>query len=117
MSKTSRLLHISAHTFHVIALLAAFVVSLVASILINLNLPATRRLTCTAVTYALKDLFIGQLVIEHIDEIGIDGVRGARVRVLDETGAQVIFADGVNANAWVLGIVRSAAAGSDELSI
>lgn len=117
MSKQARVRLVIAHTLHVFALVVAFAVSLVASLLLNVNLPATRRFVCAAVTFALKNVFEGQLIIERVDDIGIDGVRGARVRVLDETGAQVVLADGINANAWVLGIVQSAAMGPGEISI
>jgi len=117
MSKQSRLRLVIAHTLHVLALAIAFAVSLVASLLLNVNLPATRRFVATAVTFALKDLFEGRLIIERIDGIGLDGARGVRVRVLDDTGAQVILADGVNANAWVLGIVKSVLLGSGEMEI
>jgi translocation and assembly module TamB len=117
MSKQARARLIIAHTLHVFALVVAFVVSLVASLLLNVNLPATRRFVCAAVTAALKNVFEGQLIIERVDDIGIDGIRGARARVLDETGAQVVLADGINANAWVVGIVQSAAMGPGEISI
>ncbi|MEO7111937.1 MAG: translocation/assembly module TamB domain-containing protein [Polyangiaceae bacterium] len=117
MPKQTRLRLIIAHTLHVIALVVTFALSLVAALFLNLNLPATRRFVASAVTYALGDLFEGKLVIDHIDAIGLGGVRGVRAHVLDDTGQQVIRVGGLNANAWVIGIVKSVVLGSGDIEI
>jgi translocation and assembly module TamB len=117
MPKQTRLRLIIAHTLHVIALVLTFALSLVAALFLNLNLPATRRFVATAVTFALKDLFEGKLVIDRVDSISLAGVRGVRAHMLDDTGKQVILADGLNANVWVIGIVESVVRGSGDIEI
>jgi translocation and assembly module TamB len=117
MPKQTRLRLIIAHTLHVIVLAVTFALSLVAALFLNLNLPATRRFVATAVTFALKDLFEGKLVIDRVDHISLAGVRGVRAHVLDDTGQQVVLVDGLNANAWVIGIVESVVLGSGDIEI
>lgn len=117
MPKQTRIRLIIAHTLHVIVLVVTFALSLVAALFLNLNLPATRRFVATAVTFALQDLFEGKLVIDRVDNISLAGVRGVRAHMLDDTGKQVILVDGLNANAWVIGIVESVVLGSGDMEI
>lgn len=117
MSTGARAIVVAKHVFHVLVLAIGFVVCLVASALLNLNLPATRRFACRLTTYLLADLFEGKITLEKVDSIGLGGIRGARARITDDTGKQVILVDGLDANAPVLGIVRSAALGSGDIEI
>ncbi|MGH7328122.1 MAG: hypothetical protein ACREJX_07195, partial [Polyangiaceae bacterium] len=117
MSAGERALHVAKHALHVLVLALGFVVCLVASALFNLNLPATRRFACRLTTFLLADLFQGKITVEKVDSIGLTGIRGARARVTDDTGAEVIFADGIDANASVLAIVQSAVFGSGDIVV
>lgn len=117
MSVMGRIGWLLKHLLHNIVLIVAFVVSLVASVLINLNLPATRRFAANVTTFLLKDLFRGRIILEKVDSISLGGIRGARVRVLDDTGTQVGLVDGLNANAPVLGLLRSVLAGPGNMHI
>ncbi|HEX7663008.1 MAG TPA: translocation/assembly module TamB domain-containing protein, partial [Polyangiaceae bacterium] len=117
MSIVGRIAWLLKHALHNIVLIVAFVVSLVASVLLNLNLPATRRFAAHITTFLLKDLFQGKIVLEKVDSISLGGVRGARVRILDDTGQTVAYADGINASAPVLGLVRSILVGPGDMRI
>ena len=117
MSVGARALLVAKHVFHVLVLVVGFVVCLVASALLNLNLPATRRFACKLTTYLLADVFQGKITLEKVDSIGLGGVRGARARITDDTGKQVIFADGIDASAGVLGIVHSVVLGSGDMQV
>lgn len=108
---------VATHSLHVLTLVLAFAVCLVASVLLNLNLPATRRFACKLTTFLLSDLFEGKLVLEKVDHIGLDGVRGARVRISDDSGAQVIYADGLDASAAVPAMIRSILVGPGDMNV
>ena len=117
MSAGARTLAFLKHVLHVLVLVVGFVVCLVASVLVNLNLPAARRFACNLTTDLLAGMFEGKVALEKVDSIGLGGIRGARLRVTDDTGTQVILADGIDANASVLAIVRSAVLGSGDIEI
>ena len=82
-----------------------FVVSLVA--FASLELAPVRRLVVNQVNGILRSTFAGHLVIERIDHIGIGGLRGARVRVEDPGGAQVLLVDQATVRVSLLSTLRS----------
>jgi translocation and assembly module TamB len=84
-----------------------FVSATAAAALLHLDAPVTRRLVATQVTKVLRDTLAGDVTIEHIAELGLHGIAGARIRVRDPEGVQVLFVDGARARIDALDIARS----------
>jgi len=82
-----------------------FVVSLLA--FASLELAPVRRLVVNRVNGILRSTFAGNLVIERIDQIGIGGIRGARLRIEDPSGAQVLLVDQATVRVSLLSTLRS----------
>ncbi len=85
-----------------------FVCAAVAAVLVHLDLPATRRLVSAQVNGALAGELAGTLEIEHVSALGLRGLDGARVRVRDPEGVQVLLADGIEVQIRTIDALRSA---------
>ena len=68
---------------------------------------APQRLVLKQVNQLLSEQFQGRLVIESVDDMDFRGVRGARLRVFDPDSKQVIFAEGVDVDADITGLLSS----------
>src|SRR5205823_1360240 len=82
-----------------------FVMSLVS--VAALELAPVRRLVANQVNGILRSTFAGSVVIERIDDIGIGGIRGARVRIQDPSGSQVLWVDQATVRVSLLSTLRS----------
>lgn len=82
-----------------------FVVSLLA--LAALEFGPVRRLVVNQVNGILRSTFAGNVVIERIDDLGIGGIRGARVRIEDPRGSQVLLVDQATVRVSLISTLRS----------
>src|SRR5262249_15418335 len=89
------------------ATVAIFTSAAVASVLLHLDLPELRRVVEEQLMDQLAPLFEGKIVIERIGHLGLDGVGGIRVSVLDPELRQVLSIDGVRAHVSRLDVGRS----------
>jgi len=100
-----------------IALAGVFVVALVGSVVLHLDLGPTRRTVRAIANVVFADLFRGKLVVGEIDQIRLSGVRIRGADAWDPGGTQIVHADRLVADVDVLAIVRSVLVGSGELLI
>lgn len=101
----------------VIGLTATFVLAAAGGALLHLDLPATRRTVTSVVNGVLAPSFRGKITILGVDELGLGGLGGVRVRIEDPSGRPVIEAAGVRARISVLDAARSALTGSGAMEI
>jgi translocation and assembly module TamB len=94
-----------------LAVVLAFLLSAVVSVVAHLDLPATRRLVASRVTQVLRSELAGDVVLERVDVLGLGGLRGGRVRVRDPEGKQVLFVDGIAVRLRTISLLRSLALG------
>ena len=92
----------------VVGVTVTFVAGVTAAALIHLDNPTVRRLVVTQGNGILGSMLQGEVHVDRIEHIGLDGVRGIKVRVKDPTGVPVLEVTGVRADVDVLGIARSA---------
>src|SRR5205085_11263786 len=79
-----------------------------AGTIIHLDRPATRRLVMTQVNGILEKQLKGDVKIESLGGLGLRGIDGARIRVKDPDGVQVLFVDGVKVRVRAIQAARSA---------
>src|SRR5262249_42741495 len=99
------------HLAGAVGLAIVFVVALAAGVLIHVGLPPMRRVVATEVTRALAPLFVGRIVIDHVDGLTLTGVTGVRAHVDDADGHRVIAVDLAEARIDTIGLVRSLTSG------
>lgn len=88
-----------------------------AGAVLHLDLPATRRLVVTQVNAILDEQLKGDVTIEALTGLGLRGIDGARVRVKDPDGVQVLFVDGVKVRVGALQAARSALFGKGDIHV
>lgn len=76
--------------------LVCFAVSLVAGVVVHLDLRLTRQVVAEQVTALLSDVFAGDLVIDRIDHLSLDEVEA--VATMRHRGREVIVAERVRAS-------------------
>jgi len=86
---------------------ACFVVAALVSIVVHLNVPAERRLVARVASRALSSVLSGTVAIEHIGQLTSRGIHGARARVRDPDGTEVLFVDGLRVDVCLLCTIRS----------
>lgn len=101
----------------VLGLTATFVLAAAGGALLHLDLPASRRTITSVVNGVLAPSFRGKITLLGVDELGLGGLGGARVRIEDPAGRPVIEAWGVRARISVLDAARSALSGSGAMEI
>ncbi len=101
----------------VVGIAITFVSALVAGVLLHLDLPSARRFAIAEINGALATPLRGRVRIDRINGLGLSGIDGARVVVLDPDGVQVILLDGVRAQISLLGLVRSVLFGKGDIEI
>jgi translocation and assembly module TamB len=84
-----------------------FVLAVVGGVALHLDLPVTRRVVSRAVNEVLSPIFQGRLTIESLGRLGLDGIDGTRVRVVDSTGGAVLSAEGVHGRIATMTLVRA----------
>ncbi len=96
---------------------AAFVCALLVSVVLHLNLPALHRVARPLIEQAIASQLEGKLTIESLGHIGLGGVSGLRVRVLDPAGKQVLYVDGAVGRISLLRTAQSALVGKGDIDI
>lgn len=92
----------------VVGVTVTFVAGVAAATVIHLDMPATRRLVTTQGNAITKSLLQGDVHINRIGHIGLDGVSGIAVTIKDPDGVQVLDVTGVKVKTNALAIARSA---------
>jgi translocation and assembly module TamB len=90
-----------------LGLLVIFLVSLVAGVLMHLDTPRGRSLVMREVNAKLAPVFRGQVQLEALRGIRLDGFRGADATVEDPAGRPIIVVRGVSVHLATLELVRS----------
>ncbi|WP_394828317.1 translocation/assembly module TamB domain-containing protein [Pendulispora albinea] len=88
-----------------------------AGILLHLDRPATRRVAASQLNALLASTFKGRIAIENVAHLGLDGVRGVRVRITDPNGTQVLYADDVSAELSAIAVAKSALFGKGDIDV
>ena len=101
----------------VVGTTVTFVTGAAAAAVLHLNVPASRRLVATQVNAVLREQLAGEVVIEGIDELGLRGVAGVRVRVKDPEGVQVLYVDDVRVRLQSLATMRSFLFGKGDIVV
>jgi translocation and assembly module TamB len=93
------------------------VVALAIGILAHVDTPVARQLVAKQVSDGLATLFEGKIVLDHVDDLGVRGMRGADAHVTAPDGTNVIVAHGMRAhvNPWAL--VKSIASGRGTIRV
>jgi translocation and assembly module TamB len=73
-----------------------FVVGCAGSLVLHGDLPATKRAVARVATAGLGTIFKGQIVVEHLEHLGFDGVDVGAAHVLDPWGKMVLRGEGVH---------------------
>ena len=100
-----------------LGLTLVFVTSMVGAILLHLDMGPTRRTAQRVANQIFAESFKGKLVVGEIDRLTLHGVSIRGARAYDPSGAQVVDAVGLRADADVVAIVESAAFGTGDLRV
>ena len=112
--KVARVLHVFAIVVRALGLLT-FGGSIL--LMLSLELAPVRRWVVRRVDDVLASTFAGKVVIESVDQLGIGGVRGARIRVSDPGGIQVLWVDGASVRVSLVSTLRSILVGKGDMVI
>ena len=83
------------------------IASLVVVALLSLQLRPVRNLISRQVEGILQSTFAGRVVIERLDSLSLTGLDGARVRVDDPSGTQVLLVDNATVRLDTFATLRS----------
>jgi translocation and assembly module TamB len=108
MPARRRVRRVLAGTLAVLGTVLVFVLAAAGGFLLHLNTTAARRMAAVEVNGALRTTFQGKLLIERVGRVGLHGLSGATVRVLDPSGAEVVYADGLEVKMDLPRALRSA---------
>jgi translocation and assembly module TamB len=109
-----RVLHVAGVALRAFAI---FSTALVALALLSLELGPVRRFVVARINDALRPSFEGRVTIERVEHLGLGGIRGARVRVDDAAGTQVLLVDGASVRVSPLSTLRSVLLGKGDMVI
>lgn len=84
---------------------------------LTLNTPLARRLLGNAVNRALAGYFCGQVTVERIGSIGLSGIRGIRVTVVNPEKHQALSLRNLDARFALLPTMRDLVMGRRKLSL
>lgn len=101
----------------VVGATVTFVTATAAGAVLHLDVPATRRLVMTQVNGVLEKQLKGDVKIEALSGLGLRGIDGARIRVKDPDGVQVLYVDGVKVRVRALQAARSALFGKGDIHV
>ncbi len=96
---------------------ALFVLLLCVGVLLHVDVPVARKLAAKEVSDGLATLFEGKIVLEHVDDLGVKGVRGADAYVTAPDGTKVIVAHGLRARIDAMALVRTILAGKGVIGV
>ncbi len=96
---------------------ATFVLAIVGSLVLHLDVPVTRRVVTRAVNEILGPVFQGRLTIETLGRLGLDGIDDTRVRVIDPSGKAVLSAEGVHGRIATWTLVRALLASPSSIEV
>jgi translocation and assembly module TamB len=94
-----------------------FVLAVVGGLVVHIDLPVARRVVTRAVNELLRPVFQGRLTIESLGRLGLDGIDGTRVRVVDPSGKAVLSAEGVHGRIATLTLVRALLASPSSIEV
>ncbi|MFW5740633.1 MAG: hypothetical protein ACOC1F_09745, partial [Myxococcota bacterium] len=94
-----------------IAYTGVFVSAAVAGLALHLDLPPARRAIISGVNGALDDAIQGDLTIESVDDIDLDGVDGVQLSATSPEGQPVLRARGVSADVSLFTLLTSFVSG------
>jgi translocation and assembly module TamB len=97
--------------------LATFSLAAVGGVLLHLDLPAGRRTIVHRATEALAESFRGTIRIDRLEHVGLHGLRGVDVIVLDPEGRTAVVAQDVSLAIDVPRLVVNAISGKGDLVI
>ena len=101
----------------VVGTTVTFVAATAAAAVVHLDVPATRRLVATQVNGILHEQFAGEVTIERLGHLGLDGLDGVRFRVRDPDGLQVLHVHGVSVRVRAVEAARSALFGKGDIVV
>ncbi len=88
-----------------------------AAIAVALQTNWARELIRGQTNAALLPMFRGRVVLDRLGHVGLSGVRGVDVRIIDPQGRQVIRAQGFSASVWLPSLARELISSGDSLDI
>jgi len=101
----------------VVAVAVLFVVTLVAGVVLHLDLPSARRIAVREINSILKPSFVGTVELERVGHLGLHGVRGVAGSVAGPDGAKLAHVQGVTVGILPFRIVRSALFGHGDIDL
>ena len=101
----------------VVGVTVTFVVGIAGGAVLHLDTPVVRRLVATQANGILKSTLKGEIHVDAIGHLGLDGVDGVRVHIKDPDGVQVLAVDGVRVKVRALEAARSALFGKGPIVI
>jgi translocation and assembly module TamB len=101
----------------VVGVTVTFVVGLAGAAVLHLDAPAVRRIVVSQANGILASTLKGQVHIDSIGHLGLDGVDGVRVHIEDPDGVRVLAVDGVRVRVRGVEAVRSALFGKGPIVI
>jgi translocation and assembly module TamB len=116
-SRSRRVLGVLGVLGKVVGVSAVFVSATATAAVVHLDLPATRRLVATQMTGVLKSTFEGEIQIDRIGHVGLDGIEGVNVRIRDPEGIEVVHVDGVRVRVDSVQAARSALFGKGPIVV
>lgn len=90
---------------------------LILLVLVALELPGAGTLLARQLNGVLEGQFRGQLLIEELHDVGLEGVEGGSLRLLSEDGRELARAQGVDVRISFLDLARSALFGDGPLEV
>ncbi|HTM46827.1 MAG TPA: hypothetical protein VL137_17850, partial [Polyangiaceae bacterium] len=111
VKKAARVLTLTA------AVLAVFVLSCLASVLVHSNAPLVRALAAEQISRLLGAQFQGRVVIASLDHLSADQVRASRIEIQDTQGKALLVAQGVNAHFSLLGFAGEILSTEDPMAL
>ncbi len=94
-----------------------FAVLLCVGALLHLDVPIARKFAAKALSDGLATLFEGKIVLTHVDDLGVSGLRGADAHVTAPDGSNVIVAHGIRARIDPMALVRTVFAGRGVIGV
>ncbi len=91
----------------VLAVVLLGIVTLAAAAVIVVNLPWGRRFAVQKINATLAPMFKGQIVVERVGRLGLDGADGLDAHIIAPDGTVVLAARGASARVHPIALLRS----------
>lgn len=115
--KRSRVRRVAGVIASVVFITFTFLAATLTAAVVHLDARATKRLMATQVSGSLDGMFAGKVQIEHISGLGLREIEGARVRVFDPAGVQVVLAEGIGVRIGAFEAARTALSGKGPIAV